>query len=229
MSADHLHGDVHADGKGRGGDVHDVGDVCGRHELHEFGKRAGEQLHDHQPDGDGTVTVTNVNPATENYGSGAATTVTAQLSWTGGGTAPTGGLTFGNNLSGSYGAASCAGTSTPITCMAMFTPTATDTLGTYTLSASLRRQLATTGQRAARRPTTSASAKQTYGDTVTSVNQPRETYGSLTPTVVMATLRWTGGGTAPTGGLSFGTNAPRIGRASAGQPTAGRAARAAST
>ncbi len=82
-----------------------------------------------------SVSVTSVLPASEAYGSGTPTTVTATLAWTGGGAAPTGGLSFAATAGGSFGTASCPTTSSPIICTATFTPTATDGASTYTISA----------------------------------------------------------------------------------------------
>ena len=153
-----------------------------------------------------TVNVTNVSVPSEAYGSGTATTVTATLAWTGGGAAPTGGLTFGSTAGGSYGAPNCTGASSPITCTATFTPTATDALGTYTMSASYAGD---TNYSPASSPQTNnfSIGKQTPTVNVTSVSPASEAYGSGTTTTVTATLAWTGGGAAPTGRLTFGSTA----------------------
>jgi len=82
-----------------------------------------------------SVNVTNVMPAAEVYGSGTSTAVTATLSWTGGVTAPTGGITFSSTAAGIFGTTTCTGTSSPITCTNSFTPTATDGASSYTISA----------------------------------------------------------------------------------------------
>ena len=55
------------------------------------------------------VTVTNVAPASELYGNGTQTVVTAQLTWVVGGVSPTGGLAFTSTAGGSYGTPSCRG------------------------------------------------------------------------------------------------------------------------
>jgi len=153
-----------------------------------------------------TVNVTNVSVPSEAYGSGTATTVTATLAWTGGGAAPTGGLTFGSTAGGSYGAPNCTGASSPITCTATFTPTATDALGTYTMSASYAGD---SNYSPASSPQTNnfSIGKQTPTVNVTSVSPASEAYGSGTTTTVTATLAWTGGGAAPTGRLTFGSTA----------------------
>src|SRR5208282_565542 len=153
-----------------------------------------------------SVNVTGVSVPSEAYGSGTPTTVTATLAWTGGGAAPTGGLTFASTAAGSYGAVNCTGTSTPITCTATFTPTATDALGTYTLSASY---VATTNYSGSSSTQTNnfSITQQTTSVNVTGVSVPSEAYGSGTPTTVTATLAWTGGGAAPTGGLTFASTA----------------------
>jgi hypothetical protein len=153
-----------------------------------------------------TVTVTNVSTASEAYGSGTATVVTATLAWTGSGAAPTGGLTFASTAAGSYSAPSCTGATSPITCTATFTPTATDAVAIYTLSASYVATANYNGSSSAQTNNFSIAA-QTPTVTVTKVSPASEAYGSGTATVVTATLSWTGSGAAPTGGLTFASTA----------------------
>ncbi len=84
-----------------------------------------------------TLNVTSVNPPSEDYGLDSQVTITAVLSWTGTGAAPTGAVTIGGNGPSSYGTTSCSPASgTSITCTNTYTPTATDVPGSYTESAS---------------------------------------------------------------------------------------------
>lgn len=85
-----------------------------------------------------TISVTSVSPSSEDYGANMPITITAVLSWTGSGTAPTAGAVAisGNGPSG-YGTTSCAAASgNNITCTNTYTPTAMDAAGSYTESAS---------------------------------------------------------------------------------------------
>jgi hypothetical protein len=84
-----------------------------------------------------TIDVTSVSPASEGYGSTMPVTITAVLSWTGNGVAPTASdVTIGGNGTGTYGATSCAArVHETITCTATFTPTGTDAPGSYTETA----------------------------------------------------------------------------------------------
>jgi hypothetical protein len=84
-----------------------------------------------------TIDVTSVSPASEDYGSTAPVTITAVLTWTGNGKAPTGSdVTIGGNGTGTYGATSCAArVHETITCTATFTAAGTDTPGSYTETA----------------------------------------------------------------------------------------------
>ena len=84
------------------------------------------------------ISVTNVSPAAEDYGNNGTIQITAVLSWTGNGPAPTAGnVTIGGNgPSGTYGTTSCgAASGDTMTCMNTYTPTSSDTPGNYTESA----------------------------------------------------------------------------------------------
>ena len=83
------------------------------------------------------ISVTGVSPASEAYGQDAPVTITAVLSWTGNGSAPTANaVSINGNGTGSYGATSCgAANGSTITCTAIYTPS-TDAPGSYTESAS---------------------------------------------------------------------------------------------
>ncbi len=153
-----------------------------------------------------TVAVTNVSIGSEAYGSGTATTVTAALSWTGNGVAPTGGLSFSSTAAGGFGPASCSGTTSPISCGAAFTPTATDAPNTYTLSANFSGDT-NYGIASSTQTNNFSIAQQTPTVVVTNVSVGSEPYGSGTAAAVTATLSWTGSGVAPSGGLSFSSTA----------------------
>jgi hypothetical protein len=83
------------------------------------------------------INVTSVSPASEDYGAGTPVTITAVLSWTGHGTAPTASdVTIGGNGPSGYSATSCgARAGDTITCTATYTPTTADTPGSYTETA----------------------------------------------------------------------------------------------
>ncbi len=84
-----------------------------------------------------SISVTNVSPASEDYGLGAPVTITAFLSWSGTGSAPTAAnVAIGGTGPSSYGTTSC-GTpvGTQITCTNTYTPTPADGPGSYTETA----------------------------------------------------------------------------------------------
>ncbi len=170
-----------------------------------------------------TINVTNVSPASEVYGQDAAVTITAVLSWTGGGTAPTAGnVTISGNGPSTYGATSCgAPVGTTITCTATYTPTAADTvaLSPYTEKATFT---ADSNYGAASSPQTNnfAIGKTTTTINVTNVNPASETYGQDAAVTITAVLSWTGGGTAPTAGnVTISGNGPSTyGATSCGAP-----------
>ncbi|HUE03259.1 MAG TPA: Ig-like domain repeat protein, partial [Bryobacteraceae bacterium] len=85
-----------------------------------------------------TINVTQVSPSSEVYGQNSAATVTAVLSWTGGGPAPTASnVTISTNTTGgTLSGVSCGSpSSNAITCIATYTPDGTTVEGTYTMSA----------------------------------------------------------------------------------------------
>jgi large repetitive protein len=84
-----------------------------------------------------TLSVTSVSPAAEDYGADTPVTITAVLSWTGTGTAPSASaITIGGNGPSSYGATNCGSASgNTITCTNAYTPGGADLPGTYTESA----------------------------------------------------------------------------------------------
>lgn len=84
-----------------------------------------------------TVGVTSVSPSAEDYGQDATITITAVLSWSGLGTAPSASsvMIAGNGPSG-YGVTSCSAPSgATMSCTNTYTPSGLDTPGTYTESA----------------------------------------------------------------------------------------------
>jgi uncharacterized repeat protein (TIGR03803 family) len=86
-----------------------------------------------------SISVTNVNPSSEDYGSTALVTISATLSWSGSGTAPTAAdvTISGSGLSGSFGTTSCGAPSGgTISCSNTYTPSGNDVPGSYTMSAS---------------------------------------------------------------------------------------------
>jgi hypothetical protein len=85
-----------------------------------------------------SISVTSVNPTSEDYGADATVTITAVLSWTGSGVAPTASAVTigGNGPSSTYGTTSCGAPSgDTITCTNTYTPTSADMPGSYTESA----------------------------------------------------------------------------------------------
>jgi hypothetical protein len=84
-----------------------------------------------------TINVTGVNPSAEDYGLNAPVTITAVLSWTGSGAAPTvSAVTIGGNGPSGYSATTCGTPSgDTMTCTATYTPTAADGAGSYTETA----------------------------------------------------------------------------------------------
>ena len=84
-----------------------------------------------------TINVTSVSPSSEDYGLDAPVTITAVLSWTGGGAAPTASnVTIGGTGLSSYGTTSCGAPSgNTMTCTNTYTPTSADTVGSDTETA----------------------------------------------------------------------------------------------
>src|SRR6202522_1712276 len=133
-----------------------------------------------------TVAVTSVNPSTESYGLDSAVTITATVSWTGTGSAPTASdVTIGGNGPSSYGPTSCtAGSGDSLTCSAIYTPTTADGPGSYNETASFSgdgNYSAASSSQTSNFSITSASA----GTVVTSSGSP-STYGQ--PVTFTATI-----------------------------------------
>jgi sugar lactone lactonase YvrE len=118
--------------------------------------------------------------------------LSVSVAWIGGGSAPTGAVTFSVS-SGPALAASCAGTTSPIVC----TYSGSFPAGSHTLNASLA---ADTNYSAASAAQTSFSVSQ---------QSPTLTLGSVATvtfpanSTLSATLAWTGAGSAPTGAVTF--------------------------
>ncbi len=170
-----------------------------------------------------TIDVTSVSPASETYGQDAQVTITAVLSWTGGGPAPTASnVTIGGNGPSTYGATSCgAPVGTTITCTATYTPTAADTVSSspYTETATFTADINYSGSSS---PQTNnfAIGKTTTTINVTNVSPASEVYGQDAAVTITAVLSWTGGGTAPTAGnVTISGNGPSTyGATSCGAP-----------
>ena len=84
------------------------------------------------------ISVTSVSPSQVAYGSTAAVTVRAQLTWSGSGSPPTAGNVSisGSGLNGTFGTTNClAPSGDSITCTNVYTPTGTEAAGTYTMAA----------------------------------------------------------------------------------------------
>lgn len=84
-----------------------------------------------------SITVSSVSPASETFAQDAPVTITAVISWTGSGAAPTASnVSIGGNGPSSYGTTSCSAPSAnTITCTNTYTPTLSDAVGSYTESA----------------------------------------------------------------------------------------------
>jgi hypothetical protein len=84
-----------------------------------------------------TINVTGVSPSSEDYGADSLVTITAVLSWTGHGVAPTASdVTISGNGNGTYSATTCnPRVQETITCTATYTPTTGDVAGSYTETA----------------------------------------------------------------------------------------------
>jgi hypothetical protein len=160
------------------------------------------------------VTVTNVNPASESYGIGTPVAVTATLTWNGSGNVPGGTVSFSSNAGGSFpGSPSCSVINSTATCTQTFNPATTDTVGTYTISASY----ASDGNYNSAGSTQTnnfsiVGSKVTPAVNMTVVFPNAEPYGASLGAAITATLSWTGAGPAPTVAgaalLSFTSSAP---------------------
>ena len=169
-----------------------------------------------------TISVTSVSPASENYGQNAAVTITAQLSWTGGGPAPTAAnVSISGNGNGTYGSTSCGSpVGTTMTCTATYTPNGSDTPGNYTESASFSGD-SNYGSSSSSQTNNFSIGKTATTINVTGVSPASETYGQDAAVTITAQLTWTGSGIPPTAAnVSItGTGHGTYGSTSCGAPS----------
>jgi hypothetical protein len=130
-----------------------------------------------------SIAVTNVSPASEAYGQDAQVTITAVLSWTGSGPVPTASdITIGGNGPSGYSATSCGVPSgDTLTCTASYTPTGSDTVGTYTETASFSGDSNYTG----------SSSPQTNNFSITQASSSTSVGSSQNPSVVGESVTFT--------------------------------------
>jgi hypothetical protein len=130
-----------------------------------------------------SIAVTSVSPAAEDYGADTPTTITAVLSWSGSGAAPTAShVTIGGNGNGSYGATSCgAASGNTITCTSTYTPTTADTPGSYTETAAFTAD----GNYSA------ASSTQTNNFAINAATSTTAVSSSLNPSVLGQSVTFT--------------------------------------
>ncbi len=130
-----------------------------------------------------SIAVTSVSPASEAYGQDTQVTITAVLSWTGAGPAPTASdVTIGGNGPSGYGATSCgAPSSDTMTCMASYTPSGADTVGSYTESASFSGDS----------NYTSSSSTQTNNFSITQATSSTSVGSSQNPSLVGQSVTFT--------------------------------------
>ncbi|MGB0117729.1 MAG: Ig-like domain repeat protein, partial [Terriglobales bacterium] len=131
-----------------------------------------------------SLSVTSVNPASEDYGADQQITITAVLSWTGSGAAPTASAVTigGNGPSGTYGTTTCGAPSgDAITCTNTYTPTAADMPGSYTESATF----------AGDSNYSASSSPQTNNFTITSATSSTSVTSSLNPSTYGQSVTFT--------------------------------------
>ena len=137
-----------------------------------------------------TPTLTLAAVTTVSYGSSSA--LSAMLAWTGDSIAPAGAVTFSIDNSAPL-AASCTGSTSPITC----TYAASFAIGTHTLNAAYAADTNYSGVSASQ--TNFSVSKQTPTLTLGSVS----TVTSPSPSAFSVLLAWTGSGAVPSGAVSF--------------------------
>ena len=130
-----------------------------------------------------SIAVTNVNPASEAYGQDVQVTITAVLSWTGSGPAPTASdVTIGGNGPSGYSATNCGAPSgDTLTCTATYTPTAADAVGSYTETASFSGDSNYSG----------SSSPQTNNFSITQASSSTSVGSSQNPSVVGESVTFT--------------------------------------
>ena len=123
-----------------------------------------------------SINVTGVSPASEDYDLDAQVTITAVLSWTGNGAAPTGTVSIGGNGPSSYGTTSCgAASANTITCTNTYTPTIADGQGSYTETATFAGDSNYSGSSSSQ--TNNFTINQASSTTAVSSNNSPSTYG----------------------------------------------------
>jgi predicted outer membrane repeat protein len=130
-----------------------------------------------------SIAVTNVNPASEAYGQDVQVTITAVLSWTGSGPAPTASdVTIGGNGPSGYSATNCGAPSgDTLTCTATYTPTAADAVGSYPETASFSGDSNYSG----------SSSPQTNNFSITQASSSTSVGSSQNPSVVGESVTFT--------------------------------------
>jgi uncharacterized repeat protein (TIGR02543 family) len=133
-----------------------------------------------------SIVVTSVTPLSEAYGQDAPVTITAVLSWTGNGPAPTASaVTIGGNGPSGYSSTTCGAPSgDTLTCSASYTPTSADTVGSYTEAASFSGDSNYTGSSSAQ--TNNFSIAAAASSTSVTSNQNPSLYGQ--PVMFTATI-----------------------------------------
>jgi hypothetical protein len=150
---------------------------------------------------------TGANQENQTYGALAPFAVSGTLSWSGTGTAPTSSdISFTATAgSGTFGVVTCTGTSSPYSCSATFTPTASDAVGTYAINISFSGD--TNYSSAASVQTQNYSINQatpTFG-TMSFSPAASEPFGTAQAITISDTLAYTGAA-APTGAVKFNLN-----------------------
>jgi hypothetical protein len=152
------------------------------------------------------VNMTVVFPNAEPYGASLGAAITATLSWTGVGPAPTAAegalLSFTSSAPGSFEPVVCLGKTSPIVCGTLFLPVVNDGPGAYTIRASY----------AGNSNYNAASSPQTNNFTITAdmpavkitPNPVTVAHGSAAPVVLTAVFTGAGASdAAPTGTVTF--------------------------
>jgi len=159
-----------------------------------------------------TIAVTSVNPASEAYGQDAPVTITAVLSWTGSGAAPTASDVtigaIGSTGHGTYGATSCGAPSgDTMTCTATYTPTVADTvsLSPYTETAAFAGDTNYSASTSTQNGTLTITQATTTTAVTSSLN-PSDVNESVTFTATV-TPQYSG---TPTGTITFAAGATQL-------------------
>jgi hypothetical protein len=140
-----------------------------------------------------TIDVISVSPASEDYGLDAPVTITALLTWTGNGVAPTAAnVTIGGNGLGTYGTTSCAArVHETMTCTNTFTPSALDVANVYTETAAF----------AGDANYSASSSPETNNFTINGATSTTVVTSSVNPSVYAQSVTFTATITGPTGSV----------------------------